>query len=86
MKQAIIDFIKNVFLSRKGWTWLVALCTQVYLTAKLAFFSSHDNDNILMYVFYIIIANIAVQLIALGFIHFSKVKISANFGNKNNDC
>jgi len=73
MKEILKKTFCNIFASRKGLTWLASYIVQIILTFQLAFFPFALEKS--KYIFYIILAEMLIQLITLGFITFEKIKI-----------
>lgn len=78
IKQIIGNTIKKILMSRKGLTWLSSYVMQIVLTIQLAFYSTFGNPEKVKYIFWLILANMLIQLITLGLIAFEKIKISIN--------
>lgn len=74
------NLFRKVFLSRKGLGWLVNIIMQVILTYKLAYQSDTTPEHIANYIFWIIMVNVAVQLVNVGLISFEKIKVQAQIG------
>jgi hypothetical protein len=78
LREILKHTFKKIFASRKGLSWLASYIMQIFLTIVLVmtynpFISEVDKAG---YIFYLILANMLIELITLGLIVFEKIKIT----------